>query len=97
MAAVLGLNNFEISSRPRKTWQQKLNAILGLLVFLFGSLMVTGSQFVLLLPLKLLPFASARRVYHEGIRYSKGAFGTLLGTSNLHYAFVWWNEFAWQS
>ncbi|KAI0932394.1 hypothetical protein AcW1_000467 [Taiwanofungus camphoratus] len=78
MAAVLGLNNFEISSRPRKTWQQKLNAILGLLVFLFGSLMVTGSQFVLLLPLKLLPFASARRVYHEGIRYSKGAFGTLL-------------------
>jgi hypothetical protein len=36
------------------------------------------SQFVFLLPLRFLPFAPAKSLYDAGIRFSKGAFGTLL-------------------
>jgi hypothetical protein len=68
-----------IPSRPPKTWAQFINAISFLIVFDFGSLMINSSQFVFLAPLLLLPFPWARELYEEGIRYTKGAFGSLLG------------------
>jgi 1-acyl-sn-glycerol-3-phosphate acyltransferase len=40
--------------------------------------MINASQFVVLLPLRCLPLALAKSLYHAGIRLSKGAFGTLL-------------------
>lgn len=81
MATAPALHTLEISQRPRRTWAQTLNAILAAIVFLSACLMINCSQFVFLLPLQLLPFAWAETVYHEGIRYSKGAFGRLLGMS----------------
>ena len=78
------LHAVPIDSRPRRTWRQTAHTVLALLVFFFGCLMVNGSQFVLLLPLKLLPFRRARKLYYEGIRYTKGAFGALLG--------AWWMQ-----
>lgn len=82
MTTTPALHTLEISQRPRRTWAQTLNGILAAIVFLSACLMINGSQFVFLLPLKLLPFAWAETVYYEGIRYSKGAFGRLLGTSH---------------
>ncbi|EMD41741.1 hypothetical protein CERSUDRAFT_110317 [Gelatoporia subvermispora B] len=78
MGANTALHAIPIASRPRRTWRQVLNALSFLLVFLSGCLMINGSQFVVLLPLKLLPFDWARRAYYAGIRYSEGAFGTLM-------------------
>lgn len=40
--------------------------------------MVNASQFVFLLPLRVLPFKWSRALYVDGIRYTKGAFGCLL-------------------
>ncbi|KAA1468636.1 acyltransferase-domain-containing protein [Dentipellis sp. KUC8613] len=73
-----GLHTLEISKRPPKTWAQTLNAIAFSVVFNFGCLMVNLSQFAFLFPLRLLPFPWAQQWYETGIRYSKGAFGTLL-------------------
>lgn len=78
MAASAGLHAAEIRLRPPRTWWQTLHGVAFLLVFLFGCVMINGSQIVFLAPLKLLPFAWAGKVYYEGIRYSKAAFGTLL-------------------
>ncbi|KAH9937532.1 uncharacterized protein B0H18DRAFT_971080 [Fomitopsis serialis] len=78
MAVKSELHTIEISRRPRRTWAQTVNAVLAGVVFLFAGLMINGSQFIFLLPLKVLPFACADRMYYEGIRYSKGAFGRLL-------------------
>ncbi|KAI0335978.1 hypothetical protein GY45DRAFT_1291537 [Cubamyces sp. BRFM 1775] len=72
------LYTLPIASRPRRTWGQTAHGLVFLFVFLFGCLMINGSQFVVLLPLRLLPFRCARKTYYEGIRYSKGAFGALL-------------------
>ncbi|RPD63108.1 hypothetical protein L227DRAFT_572947 [Lentinus tigrinus ALCF2SS1-6] len=80
------LHALPVASRPRRTWVQKANAILFLVVFLFACLMINGSQFVLLLPLKLVPFRRARKLYYEGIRYTKGAFGALLVLSSQWFA-----------
>ena len=76
------LHALPTASRPRRTWAQTANAILFLAVFTFACLMINGSQLVLLLPLKLLPFRRARKLYYEGIRYTKGAFGALLGAQH---------------
>ncbi|TCD67012.1 hypothetical protein EIP91_000632 [Steccherinum ochraceum] len=73
-----GLHTLQIAERPSKTWRQTLNALLFIVVFNLGCLMINGFQFTVLLPLKLIPFSFGRRWYTEGIRYSKGAFGTLL-------------------
>lgn len=81
MATAPALHTLEISQRPRRTWAQTLNAILTAIVFLSACLMINASQLVFLLPLRLLPFAWAETAYYEGIRYSKGAFGRLLGVS----------------
>lgn len=75
------LHNYQISQRPQKTWAQILNTILYIIVFDLGCLMINGFQITLLLPLRLLPLTRLREVYDEGIRYSKGAFGVLLGVS----------------
>lgn len=79
MAAVQELHTLPISSRPWRTWVQLVNMVLCLCTFLIGCIMINGSQFLFLLPLALLPFPWAQRMYLEGVRYSKGAFGMLLG------------------
>lgn len=78
------LHTIPIASRPRRTWAQTAHGILFLVVFLFACLMTNGCQFLFLLPLKLLPFRRARKLYYEGIRYTKGSFGALLGTLHVH-------------
>lgn len=77
-----GPNLYElpVASRPRKTWMDVARGVPMAVVFNLGCLMIICFQFTLLLPLKLLPLSPAQRLYEEGIRYSKGAFGTLLGT-----------------
>ncbi len=74
-----GLHALEISKRPRNSWAQTLRAIAFAIVFNIGCLMVNGFQFTILLPLGLVPLPITRGWYEEGIRYSKGAFGTLIG------------------
>ena len=53
--------------------------ILFVVLFLFACLMINASQLVVILPLRLFPFRRARKLYYEGVRYTKGAFGALLG------------------
>ncbi|OBZ78790.1 putative acyltransferase CST26 [Grifola frondosa] len=77
MTAITELHSIPISARPR-TWAQALHCVVFLVVFISGCLMINASQFVVLLPLTLLPFPWARKMFYEGIRYSKGAFGTLI-------------------
>jgi len=74
------LHAVPISERPRRTWAQFLNGVAFSVLFNLGCVLTNVTQFVLLLPLRvlhLLPFG--RRLYDTGIRRSKGAFGTLLG------------------
>ena len=73
-----------ILERPKKTWPQTLNAFLFVVVFNLGCIMINGFQFTILVPLWLLPFSSTRKLYDEGIRYSRGAFGLLLGPCKVH-------------
>ena len=68
----------EIRDRPPRTWQQIGYAILYFFVFNLGCLAVNGSQFLFLLPLRFIPFVPAKSLYDAGIRFSEGAFGTLL-------------------
>ena len=65
---------------------QTLRAIVFAVVFNIGCIMVNGFQFTVLLPLGLLPFATTKKLYEEGIRYSKGAFGTLIGMYTTFYS-----------
>ncbi|KAF5368472.1 hypothetical protein D9758_002417 [Tetrapyrgos nigripes] len=67
-----------IPERPSAPWTSKLWALAFCIIFNLGCLMVNGSQFVFLLPLRILPFPWARGLYEEGIRYTKGSFGCLL-------------------
>ncbi|KAL1952116.1 hypothetical protein VTO73DRAFT_1265 [Trametes versicolor] len=67
-----------IAARPPRTWAQTAHAAIALLVFMFAGAMINGSQFAILLPLRLVPVRVARKLYYEGIRYTKGAFGALL-------------------
>lgn len=71
-------HNLPISARPGTAWSRSIKAVLFFILFNFGCIMVNGSQFVFLLPLRILPFQWSRRMYNEGIRYTKGAFGCLL-------------------
>ena len=68
----------EIRDRPPRTWPQIAHAIVYFFVFNLGCLAINVSQFVFLLPLRFIPFVSAKSLYDAGIRLSKGAFGTLL-------------------
>lgn len=69
----------EIRDRPPGTWWQTANAILFFFTFNLGCFAINASQFIFLLPLRFLPFVLAKSLYDAGIRFSKGAFGTLLG------------------
>ncbi|KIK04274.1 hypothetical protein K443DRAFT_93492 [Laccaria amethystina LaAM-08-1] len=71
------IHELPISKRPAQTWRTTLKAILFCLLFNFGCLMINGSQFVFLLPLRILPFRWSRSLYYTGIRYTKGSFGCL--------------------
>jgi hypothetical protein len=73
----------EISQRPPQTLFQRIHGLLCAFVFLLGCLFGNGTQFLLspLLLLRLFPFPQASRVYTQAIRFTKGGFGTLLGTS----------------
>jgi hypothetical protein len=78
----------QIPDRPPRTWAQTAHAITYFIVFNLGCLMINASQFVVLLPLRCLPLALAKSLYHAGIRLSKGAFGTLLSKSRSPSS--WW-------
>jgi len=78
MTAVMELHTLEISQRPRRTWAQFCNAWLASIVFLLGCVIMNSAQFAILLPLRLVPLDWAQKVYTEGIRYTKGSFGTLV-------------------
>lgn len=67
-----------IPSRPSRTWAQVLNGILFFIIFNVGCIMINGTQFVFLLPLRFIPLDVAWRLYEVGVRYTKGSFGTLL-------------------
>lgn len=73
------LHALPISERPGKTWAQFLNAVAFGVLFNLGCTLINVAQFLLLLPLRVLPVG--RGLYDTGIRRSKGAFGTLLGES----------------
>ena len=81
MTVVVPPYTLPIPERPSRTWAQSLNAILFFLVFNFACLMINGTQLAFLAPLRVLPFAWSRKLYEEGIRYTKGSFGCLLGES----------------
>lgn len=78
MTATLQVHRLEISSRPRRTLAQILNGLLFGIMFNLGTTAVNAFQFLCLLPLRLLPFEFARRLYDGGIRLSKGGFGVVL-------------------
>ncbi|KAF9535828.1 acyltransferase-domain-containing protein [Crepidotus variabilis] len=73
----LKLCSTPIHKRPSISGERKIYAILFAIVFNLGCLLINGSQFVFLLPLRLLPLPWARDLYYAGIRYTKGAFGCL--------------------
>jgi hypothetical protein len=75
------IHTTQIQDRPPRTWRQTAHAILYFFVFNLGCVVVNVSQFVFLLPLRFLPFPPAKSLYDAGIRFSKGAFGTLLSKS----------------
>jgi hypothetical protein len=72
------LHTLEISARPSISWSQIFLATLFSVVFNFGSMMIVLLQFTCLVPLRLIPLASVRRVYDAGMRDSKGAFAAML-------------------
>ncbi|KAF9015357.1 acyltransferase-domain-containing protein [Cyathus striatus] len=67
-----------IAKRTPQSWLNTLRAILFCVLFDLACLMNNGSQFVFLLPFRMLPFRWSRRLYYKGIRYTKGSFGCLL-------------------
>ncbi|KAF8167908.1 acyltransferase-domain-containing protein [Crassisporium funariophilum] len=66
-----------VNERPPRTWGRIIKALLFCILFNLACLMINGSQFVFLLPLRILPFRWSRKSYYAGIRYTKGAFGCL--------------------
>jgi hypothetical protein len=70
----------EVKARPSLTTMQKINSLNFYVLFNLGALMCNLTQF-LLLPLRFLPFPWAKQTYKDGIRYTKGAFGSLLSSS----------------
>ncbi|KAJ3499649.1 hypothetical protein NLJ89_g10079 [Agrocybe chaxingu] len=66
-----------INKRPPRTWDTILKAALFGILFSWACLMMNVTQFVFMLPLRVLPFRWSRKLYYAGIRYTKGAFGAL--------------------
>ncbi|KAE9410871.1 hypothetical protein BT96DRAFT_846615 [Gymnopus androsaceus JB14] len=73
-----GLYSLPVSQRPPTSLKQKLRAVAFFITFNLCCLTLNASQFVFLLPLRLLPFQWSRSLYEEGIQYTKGSFGCLL-------------------
>jgi hypothetical protein len=44
--------------------------------------MIHAFQLLFVLPLKLVPGSLSKKLYDEGIRYTKGAFATLMSKSS---------------
>ncbi|THU94849.1 hypothetical protein K435DRAFT_151938 [Dendrothele bispora CBS 962.96] len=78
MAVSPPVHAIPISRRPSTSWTRKLWALVFIVLFDLGCLTVNASQFVFLLPFRILPFKWSRALYEEGIRYTKGSFGCLL-------------------
>lgn len=76
-----GLHSLPVSQRPPTSLKQKLRAVAFFITFNLCCLTLNASQFVFLLPLRLLPFQWSRSLYEEGIQYTKGSFGCLLSMS----------------
>ncbi|KAF8349893.1 acyltransferase-domain-containing protein [Amanita rubescens] len=72
------LHSLPISARPPRSWFRFLTALLFLVLFNLGCLLIHTSQLLFLLPLHFLSFAFPNHLYDEGIRFTKGAFGFLL-------------------
>lgn len=68
-------HSLPVSARPPRTWTRFLCALLFVLLFDLGCLLIHASQLLFLLPLRFLPLSF---LYDEGIRLTKGAFGCLL-------------------
>ena len=81
MATANPVYTIPIAQRPPTPSGRLIYAIPFLIIFNTGCLMVNGSQFVFLLPLRILPFKWSRDLYQAGIRYTKGAFGCLMSAS----------------
>ncbi|TFK30631.1 hypothetical protein FA15DRAFT_662643 [Coprinopsis marcescibilis] len=60
-----------------QNWTRTIQSILFVIIFNLGCISINASQFIFLLPLRLLPFRWSRKLYYAGIRYTKGSFGCL--------------------
>lgn len=79
------LYTIPINERPPISWFQTFKAILFCILFDAACLMINGSQFIFLLPFRLLPFRSSRKFYYAGVRYTKGSFGCLQSETSTSY------------
>ncbi|KIJ68231.1 hypothetical protein HYDPIDRAFT_24530 [Hydnomerulius pinastri MD-312] len=86
MTAPTPQHHLPIYARPPKTWAQTLNGLLFFLLFIPGCFMVHGFQLLFVLPLKLVPGTRSKKLYDEGIRYTKGAFAALMNLMNQWFA-----------
>ncbi|KIM48017.1 hypothetical protein M413DRAFT_218056 [Hebeloma cylindrosporum] len=71
------LYTIPINKRPPISWCRTFKALLFIILFNAACLMINGSQFVFLLPFRILPIRWSRKLYYAGIRYTKGSFGCL--------------------
>jgi hypothetical protein len=74
----ISIHATEIRDRPPRSWRQIAYGILFFFVFNLGCLAINASQFLFILPLRFIPLVSAKSLYDAGIRFSEGAFGSLL-------------------
>ncbi|TDL28355.1 acyltransferase-domain-containing protein [Rickenella mellea] len=72
------LHAIEVPRRPRPSWFQMLLAVLFTIVFNAGCIFINASHFLFLVPLKFIRMSWAAALYEDGIRGTKGAFGTLI-------------------
>jgi hypothetical protein len=78
-AAASGVYAIEVPKRPSKTTFQLLHGIAFLVAFNICCILINLFQLMFILPLKALRYMDwAERLYDDGIRYTKGAFGTLI-------------------
>lgn len=71
------LHTLLINERPPRTRVRTFVGLVFCVVFNLACLTINCSQFIFLLPLRILPFSEPRKLYYAGIRYTKGAFGCL--------------------
>ncbi|KAI6045007.1 acyltransferase-domain-containing protein [Pisolithus marmoratus] len=86
MTTPRSLYQLPIHARPRRSCVQWLTALVFLTSFLSGCLIIHAFQLLFLLPLKLVPTPWSRKLYDEGIRYTKGCFALLINLMNQWFA-----------